>query len=75
LDMLLETQAEITQTNSTFAKKHTEKLQENLNGRLTDEELQDILDKQIQVSKLLVQLENLQEEKLEVIIDPARNLN
>ncbi|CAG8755269.1 12595_t:CDS:1, partial [Dentiscutata erythropus] len=59
LDLLLDTQQEVLQNESTFARKQLEKVKNKLSNVLTAEEIQELLGKIVEINELEVQLNNL----------------
>jgi hypothetical protein len=59
LDVILETQSEVTKTGNSFAKKQLERVKVSLSKKLTIEEIQLLLDKQNEIAQLDVQLAEL----------------
>ncbi|RIB06633.1 hypothetical protein C2G38_2115678, partial [Gigaspora rosea] len=59
LDILLETQQEVLQNDSAFARKQLEKVKNRLSNVLTAEEIQELLGKKVEINELEIQLNNL----------------
>ncbi|CAG8453266.1 5106_t:CDS:1 [Racocetra fulgida] len=59
LESLVDAQQEVLKNNSKFARKQLEKCKKKLLEALTAEEIQDILNKKIEINELEVQLNNL----------------
>ncbi|CAG8690812.1 24246_t:CDS:1 [Gigaspora margarita] len=59
LEILLETQQEVLQNDSTFARKQLEKVKKRLSNVLTAEEIQNLLGKKVEINELEVQLNKL----------------
>ncbi|CAG8770541.1 12837_t:CDS:1 [Cetraspora pellucida] len=59
LESLVEAQQEVLQTNSAYARKQLEKCKKKLTEVLTDEEIQDILGKKVEINELETQLNNI----------------
>ncbi|CAG8483770.1 12845_t:CDS:1 [Gigaspora margarita] len=59
LDILLETQQEVLQNDSAFARKQLEKVKNRLSNVLTAEEIQELLGKKVEINELESQLNNL----------------
>ncbi|KAF0504374.1 hypothetical protein F8M41_019550 [Gigaspora margarita] len=59
LEILLETQQEVLQNDSAFARKQLEKVKKRLSNVLTVEEIQNLLGKKVEINELEVQLNKL----------------
>ena len=65
LEILLESQVEITRNNTPFATKQFERAKKSLGKKLTAEEIEKLLNEQRKVVELEIQLENLQVKSLD----------
>ncbi|CAG8494830.1 2420_t:CDS:1 [Racocetra fulgida] len=59
LEVLVEAQQEVLQGSNAFARKLIEKIKKQLSNALTDEEIQNILGKKVEINELEIQIKNL----------------